>query len=93
MLRIDAPRRPWSPGLIAATTAVVAIPMTHYSHPGGIYDSSGSVTTPNINVDTVVLAVAAESAQSTSARDALLDAADRLRAQPDLEREAAGRGR
>lgn len=35
---------------------VVSIPITHYSHPDGVYDSSGSVATHSINVDTVVIA-------------------------------------
>ena len=32
---------------------VAAIPVKHYSHPGGIKDSSGSMVTSNINVDYV----------------------------------------
>ncbi len=36
---------------------VVAIPVTHYSHPGGIKDSTGSTTTTDINVDVTELAL------------------------------------
>lgn len=36
---------------------VVSIPVTHYSHPGGIKDSTGTLTTTNINVDAVEVTV------------------------------------
>ena len=51
VLEVDAHRRIVVACRDRCEHGVVAIPVTHYSHPGGIADSTGATATANINVD------------------------------------------
>jgi hypothetical protein len=56
-IRIDAHHRTVIARRDRCEHAVLSIPVRHYSHPGGVKDSTGSTTTSNIVVDAIEMTV------------------------------------